>query len=217
MEPIVLALNAFEAIAFVTGFIYWNKLKTTYWKYFPVYLFCIFLCEMAGKYMKLHGMKEANKLFFNHFVINAEFLFFYWLFYRSFSRSKNKKVAFAFICIYITGVFMDMGYVSKYEYWFSSFTYALGVVLMLILIALYFIQLATSDEAILQVRTNMLFWICVGLLFFYVGTFPYYGLRNTLWRNYKDVAKVYSYFSFGLNYFMYFMFAFSIICGKPKA
>ena len=216
MEPIVLILNGFEAAAFITGFVYWNKLRGTYWKYFPVYLLGIFICEMIGKYMKLHGLKEYNMLFCNYFVINLEFLFFYWLFYRSYAQLKNKRIAIASISLYIIGLLADISYIHKFEYWFASFTYTLGVALMLILIALYFIQLAMSEDAILQIKTNILFWICIGLLFFYIGTFPFYGIRNTLWLNYKSVAKTYSYFAFALNYFMYFMFSFSIICGKPK-
>ena len=86
---------------------------------------------------------------------------------------------------------------------------------MLILILSYFFQLVTSNS-ILNFKNNMLFWVCLGMLLYYLGTFPYFGLRNTFATNFQDVFNTYTYIAYFLNALMYLMFTISFIWGKPN-
>ncbi len=62
----------------------------------------------------------------------------------------------------------------------------------------------------------MLFWVSLGLLLYYLGTFPYYGLRNTFVKDFHDVFVTYTYIEYFLNSLMYLMFTISFIWGNPN-
>jgi hypothetical protein len=204
-----------EALACISGFLYWKKIKASYWKWFPVYLLFVVLSEFAGHYFRFHGMVQANKDFFDYFEIPVEFFFFFWVFYNSFENPKNKRLPIVCAGIYLVCWLTDVLYFSNHVYWFYSFSYTIGNLLLLILILRYFIQLVTSD-AILTFKNNMLFWVGTGLLLYYLGTFPYYGLRNTMVNGYHDLFQKYSYIMFILNCLMYLSFSFSFIWGRPN-
>jgi hypothetical protein len=214
MHAHVLILNAFEAAAFITGFAYWRKLKNSYWRFFPVYLLCIFLCEMTGKLLNSLDMLTANRHLYEWFVIPMEFFFFFWLFYRSFAEAKDKLWAIGSCIVFSCCWLFDELYILPHGYKYHSFTYTSGVVLLLMLIILYFIRVARSDDAIRSIRSNTLFWVCVGLLLFFVGSYPYYGLRDFL-LTHRTVGEMYQYVAYTLDYFMYTTFMLAIIWGTP--
>lgn len=62
----------------------------------------------------------------------------------------------------------------------------------------------------------MLFWISLGLLIYYLGAFPYYGMRNVLAKEYKEIYITYGYIIYVLDILMYVMFTISFIWGKPN-
>jgi hypothetical protein len=214
----VLGLNACELIACVVGFIYWKKIKNTYWKWFPVYLGILFLVEMTGKVLRLvfHD-NETNTALYRYFGIPIQFLFFFWLFYCYFSNlnKKDKRWPLTGAAIYIGAWFTEWLFFEKVKAWFMSFSYTMGNIVLLVLVILFFIRFINS-EMILKYRESLMFWVCLGLLAFYLGTFPYYALRNTLYSNLNSVFKAYSYVSLGLDYLMYIFFTIAFICGRPK-
>ncbi len=184
-------LRIFEAIAFLTGLVYWKKIKNTYWVWFVLYLLFIVLSEAIGTYF-ITANKHANLAFFNYFEIPIEFIFFFSLFHQSYKLSKYKWLPIVCMAVFLVSWIMDLLYFSKLQFFFYSFSYTIGNLLLLILILGYFIRLVTSD-AILNFSHDMLFWVSTGLLLYYLGTFPFYGLRNTLTKNYKEVYITYHY------------------------
>jgi len=210
------ALNVLEIVSCITGFILFKKLRGSYWRWFPYYLAFIVVAEFTGKYFLEHKMLAACEKFCNLFEVPVEFLFFFWLFYRNFRESKYRKIPLMCIAAYLLCWLTDNLFLSKMNFWFYSFSYTCGNLLLLVLILTYFIGLVTTD-AILKYKQDMLFWVSTGLLLFYLGTFPYYGLRNTLVYNYKQLYITYSYIMYILNCLMYLMFTFSFIWGKPNS
>jgi hypothetical protein len=208
----VYILRLLELVACVTGFIYWGKIRASFFKWFPVYLGFIVISESIGEFLRSPAMEKLNRAYFNYFEIPVEFLFFFGLFY---STNRFKKLSLVCAALYLLSWFIDLVYFSKLEFVFYSFSYTLGNLLLLILILNYFVQLVTSNN-ILNFWKDMLFWICTGLLVYYLGTFPYYGLRNTLWKNYTNLYYTYSYIMYILNSLMYLMFTFSFIWGRPS-
>jgi hypothetical protein len=215
LNIIVNILTLCEALAFITSLIYWRKIKNTYWKWFSFYLFFIVVSECVGLYFAIAKKNTENIAFYNYCVIPIEFIFFILLFRRSFKQTKLKWLPIVCLCIYFTSWLMDIFFFGKWEFIFNSFSFTIGNLLLLILILSYFIQLVTSN-AILTFRHNMLFWVSLGLLIYYLGSFPYYGLRNTLAKNFQDVYITYTYIMYVLNCLMYLMFTISFIWGKPN-
>jgi hypothetical protein len=108
-----------------------------------------------------------------------------------------------------------MVYVSKEKWWFSSFSYTIGNIILLGLILSCLYKIIKSDD-ILQFRASMMFWVCLGLLFFYLGSLPFFGLWNYLNNNHPAIFDNYWYIQMALNYLMYFTFSLGFIWHKPK-
>jgi hypothetical protein len=213
VEVFLSILRICELISCITGFIYWKKIRTSYLKWFPVFLLFIVLSECIGISFRPPIYLQVNFVYFNYFEIPVEFLFFFWLFYNASALEKNKKLPLICAGLYLLGWITDMVYFSKLE--FSSISYTFGNLLLLIVILRYFIALAASNR-ILTFWNDSLFWICAGLLIYYLGTFPYYGLRKTFCAHYQHLYFTYSYIMYILNSLMYVMFTFSFIWGKPN-
>jgi hypothetical protein len=210
-DILIFLLQISETASCLVGFIYFSKVKYSYWKFFPLYLAFIAISEYIGPFLP----KKANELFYNDLVIPVEFLFFFWLFYKSFKKEKFKSLPVFFGGIYLLSSFVESQFYSKQQHFFSSFSYTIGNLLLLILILRFYIQLVSSDE-IVFFRQNMLFWICIGLLIFFLGSFPYYGLLNQSWKTYPRIMPIYRYIVLVFNSVMYIMFAISFILGKPN-
>src|SRR6185312_7155537 len=113
----------------------------------------------------------------------------------AFRGAKYKWLPIICGSMYIISWLTDFFYFSKFHFFFYSFSYTVGNFLLLILILNFFIRLATSD-AIITFRQNMLFWMSLGMLIYYLGSFPYFGLRNTIAYNYREINITYNYIVF---------------------
>lgn len=215
MEVFVNILRICELIACISGFIYWRKIRTSIFKWFPVFLSFVVISECIGDFLKPPVYAKENLAYFNYFEIPVEFLFFFWLFYKTQSFDKYKRLPLVCALLYLLSWLTDTFYLSKLKFSFYSFSYTIGTLLLLVVVLRYFILLVTSNN-ILSFWKDMLFWISTGLLVYYLGTFPYYGLRNTLLESYTDLYYTYSYIIYLLNSLMYILFTFSFIWGKPN-
>ena len=209
-------LNVLELSACVVGFLYWKKIKGTYWKWFPVYLAIIVITEIIGEYLLFaRNDLQANIIIYSYFGIPIEFLFFYWLFLQKFKKTSKYKWPLISAIIYIISLVVDLSYISKIEFYFESFSYTIGCILLLVLLLIYFSGFIRSNE-IINYKSSMMFWVSVGIMVFYIGTMPFYAFRAKLYAEYEDFFYIYWYIQFGLNYLMYLFFMISFIWGKPK-
>jgi hypothetical protein len=216
MNSFIIILNVLELLACITGFIFWNKIKKTYWKWFPVYLFVIVLTEVTGEYLlNVKNDLELNIAVYSYFGIPLQFFFFYWIFYQQGKKTNNRNWPLISAAIYFISLVADLLYISKIRFYFESFSYIIGCVFLQILVLIYFSRFIKTDE-IIKYRSSMMFWMCLGLMVFYTGAMPFFAFRKTLYVNYNDLFYIYWYIQFGLNYLMYLLFSVSFIWGKPK-
>jgi hypothetical protein len=203
-----------EGIACIAGILSWQKARQSVWKYFICYLLFIFLSELFGLLCMAKNWKEIDQLYFTFIVIPAEFIFFYGLFaYHSASKS-YKRFAYLSVFLYLLSLFIENTGEQRPD--FFSISYTVGNLLLLIIIFMYLYKYLQSDE-LLKIRANPLIYVSIGLLVFYIGAFPFYGLKNYLWSSYKIIGTNYWYFATILNCIMYCMFTSSFIWGKYKS
>jgi hypothetical protein len=216
MSWLIIVLNILELLSCIAGFIFWSKIKNTYWKWFPVYLGIIFLTEITAEYL-LHVKNDlaSNIAIYSYFGIPLQFFFFYWIFYQEFRNTKNSKWPLISAVIYLICLVADLLYISKIKFYFESFSYIIGCIFLLILILIYLASFTRSD-AIIKYKSDMMFWVSLGLVIFYAGAMPFFAFRKALYVEYNDLFYVYWYIQFGLNYLMYLFFIVSFIWGKPK-
>ena len=213
---LIYILNFFELLACGTGFYYWNKLKNSYWKWFPVYLAVIFLVEMTGKYFRIGlGNVEWNTALYIYFGIPIQFLFFFWLFGKQAQNKKEWLLIVFLTTIYILCWLIELFYIRNTKFWFSSFSYTAGNLLLVILIINFLLKFINSND-ILHYKQSMMFWIVTGLALFYLNTLPFFALRNTLATNHRNVFAIYQNLQLILGCLMYFTFSLAFIWGKPK-
>ena len=219
MDPQNRILFFCELLACLTGLFYYNKVKNTYWKYFPFYLVFIVCSEITGTYL---DFKYTNNIYYNinyfvYFGLPAEFVFLFMLFYSSAGTSKTRFLPLIFNFSYLIVWLIGILFLRSKSVYFDAISYTFGNLLLLILILRFFIQLVTSDD-IVNFRQNMLFWVSFGLLLFYLGSFPYYCLINDhkIWITHRIIMDKYKIVVNGLNSLMYLMFTISFIWGKPN-
>ena len=209
-------LRIAELFACLTGFYHWKKWRGTPWRLYTCYLLFIVLSEALGDYTKEHNLKAANIFVITYLAVPAEFLSAFYIFFATAAGSKmTQRMSVITTLIYMVFWIADVCLLYHPDTVFYSMTYTVGNVLLLILIMRYLLLLAVS-KGIIMIGNNILFWICVGWLLFYLGTFPYYALRNTLRVSQPLIYLYYSYLQFVLNICMYLFFAIGFIWGKPK-
>lgn len=211
-----LLLNCFELLACIAGFIYWKKIKTSYWKWLSVYLTVIAVTELTAEYIGYNlGNEQLNADINFFFSIPLQFIFFIWLFYKWFKTHKANKWALAGTAIYFISLVAELFYFSDKKLWFLSFSYTTGNIVLLVLALRFFYNFINSDE-ILNYKYSMMFWVSLGLLFFYLGSLPFYGLWNTLAIGQPQIFNSYWIVQMGLDCMMYLFFTIAFIWGKPK-
>lgn len=209
--PILLdILNYLEVITAIIGVFYYVKIKNSYWKYFVFYLVYIAIYEVFGSYfLELIGLKQQN--YFSYVAVPIEFVFLFWLY--AYKSLQNRNLFTICIIIYVLSFIPDFS-LAKGKYLFNSFNYIIGTLLMLYLIFLEFLKQVKSDE-ILLFSQNKMFYINSGVVLFYVGNLPFFGLYYLIMKEPSIWNAYYIYFIIS-NCLMYILFSASFIWGKIK-
>jgi hypothetical protein len=141
-----------------------------------------------------------------------EFLFFCWLFYQ-YLPQKQKWMAVTGAGIYLLTLIIEMIKIHGVDYFFKSMSYSVGNIVILLLTVTFFINLFNSTE-ILLFKRNIMFWVSIGLIVFYLGTFPFYALYNYFLKTDRPFLEAYAWAMIFSNYCMYLLFTIGFIWGK---
>ena len=188
----IFVLNGLELSAAITGFIVWNKIQNSFWKYFPIYLLVIFLIEVFAEYI-LHATHNLpfNVSIYRWVGIPIQFFFLFWIFHQHFKSTNPTHIPMYAAVIYIISWLVDLGLINvEVKLWFDSLSYTIGCILLLICVLIYFYRFIGSDD-VLDFKSSAMFWVSVGIIIFYLGTLPFWGLRTSLYRHYRSAFNVY--------------------------
>lgn len=152
-----------------------------------------------------------NNYYYTFFGIPIQYVFFYWLY--AYKSLKQKKLFFIFLLIYIS-TYIPVGfYIEKIKLSYSI-NLTVGTVLLSFLVVLEFIKQIKNDN-ILEFNRNKMFYITVGVILFYIGTYPFFAFHDILIKDqYIDIWNIYYIYFLVSNYLMYLLFAASFIWGK---
>lgn len=156
-----------EGLTALFAFIFYKKYSHTYLRFFPWLLLYVFLNEIfAGYFNSLFG---NNAHIYNVYNI-IFFMYFYFVFYTNEQRKSYKLwILIAAICFMVTSIVN-----AVYQPFGSQpqlLSYIVGACVLLFCIILYFIEILYTPQ-ILHIRKDLLFWVSIGLLLFYVGYIP---------------------------------------------
>lgn len=190
----------------------YNKVRHTYWKWFVFYVIFIFLAEAFSKFA-LSAYPETRRYYFDFFVIPFEFLFFFWLYA---IKSLQRKNLFLISCgIYLLSFVPHLFHLENTRI-INTMSYTVGVLLLMVMIFLEFNKQIQSD-AILQFRRNKMFYVNFAIMFFYVGTLPFFTFDTYLYKNASAIWwSYYSFFLIAVN-LMYLSFTAAFLWGKQNS
>lgn len=202
-----------QTSSFLVCLYLYKTLKKTELKYFLPFLFLTLTVELTGLYMIMHGIR--NYLLFNIFT-TLEFIFYSFLFYKHFRKLVFKKIAILFMPLFVLAVFINLKYFQGINN-FHSYTFLLGSFFIVIFCCFFFYESLLPEYLDNNLTKQPFFWVCTGLLLFYLGSVIINALFEYL-RSYDmqvEGKKIYGIINQSLNVVLYsaFIFAFNL-CQK---
>lgn len=207
LEITRIVLNTFELTAAVAGFLNWHKIKKTYWRWLPYLLAFIFITEIAAKLMRLEGTyKTTIPLLYKYLNIPVMIISLIWLMGKEFVKSKVYYLPFVFICVYLLAFISEELFFTETFSRFGTLSYQIGSVAMLILALFSFSQLM-NNKNILHFKSNMHFWVALGVVLYLITTLPFMAFRNSLFKYNYSLGIQLWYITMVFNVIMYCCFA----------
>lgn len=208
-------IKFFELIAAIIGFVNYSKIKKTHWKYFPFFLFILFCLECYGQYLTIYKNYNTNINLYKLIVIPFLFYYYSFVFYKI--LIKKRQLIFVLGCFTFTlSIVFEYTILKTSHPFYASLSISIVNVFFLIYCVLYYLELINSDSLIRFYRL-MPFWFSTGILVFYLGCLPYFGLYNVLATKFYDsIFLFYSWLFVVLNYLMYSFFSIGFIWIKKN-
>lgn len=196
-------------ICLLTVIIFYKKLQPKWLRLF-LYLLVFILAAEIGSGLYSQYTKKSN-----HFIINiylpVSFSFYFFIFFKTFETKKFKIITYTAFILYLLFCVYDIMFIEGF-YYFNTYSYCLGCILIVMCCLLYFMRLFTSDM-LMNYFTTPMFWITTGLLFFFAGSLVEMSLLKYMISNHLDPeGKIYQFIMVTLNILLYGAFTISFLC-----
>jgi len=204
-----------QASSFLVCIYLFKYLKDTLLKYFLPFLLITLTVELVGFWLTKIGIK--NYLLYNVFT-TLEFIFYSFLFSKHLKTTLFKKLTIGFIPFYAMMVFLNLQFIQGYNS-FHTYTFLLGSFFIVLFCCLFFYESVLPEHLDHPLAKQPFFWVCTGLLLFYMGSVIINALFEYL-RSYdlqQEGKRIYGIINQSLNVVLYsaFIYAF-ILCRKNK-
>ncbi len=205
MQPPSISL-VFEIIALLTCIFFKIKKRNKLFYYFIPFLFLTVTVEFLGRWGNF--TKGFGKLGMYNVFTAFEFIFYTYLFYAHFKRLLFKRITLLFIPLYISSVVVNLIFIQGLNKTFHSYTFLLGSFFIVIFCCCFFYESVLPDKIDEQLSKQPFFWICSGLLIFYLGSVIINALFEYLSSNDLQVEgrKIYNIINRTLNVVLYTSF-----------
>lgn len=162
----------FQLAALLVYSIQFNKLKSTLYKWFLPYLIVMAVYEF-GTFNGWFTVSGSNHWSFN-IISTLEFLFYGYFLFRLLRKNKAKRIFTLALCftLFVTtlNIFFIQGFWKLHTY-----SYLLQSVVIIAATCMFFYQLMQNVQSKIPLFRNPDFWLCTGLLFYYLGSFMFFA------------------------------------------
>lgn len=174
--------------------------------YFIPFLFLTAIVEIIGRWGQLP--KDFGKYAMYNIFTSIEFLFYSYLFYIHLNKPALKKVPLFFIPVYIISVSLNILFIQGFNKTFHSYTFLLGSFFIVVFCCCFFYESVLPEKIDEQLSRQPFFWICCGLLIFYLGSVIINALFEYLKSNDLRVEgrRIYDLINRSLNVILYSSF-----------
>ncbi len=208
LKPVLLLA---EIIAAIVGLIYLPRLKKSYWRFFIYYLIVIAIQEIFWHFFTNFDPK-IKQYYYAYFGIPLQYIFFFWLYG---AKSLNRKKTFIVCTVLYLLTYLPIQLFFKKLYVVYSLNPSIGTIFLIFLVLLEFLKQIKNDS-ILYFRHNKMFYINLGVILLYIGTFPLFCFYQLLRNQYREIWTIYYAYFLIANIIMYSLFAISFIWGKHR-
>ncbi len=206
LKPILLLS---EIIAAVVGLVCVSKLKNSRWRFFIYYL--IFIAAQETFWHFDFGIEaKLKQMYYAYIGIPIQYIFLYWLY--GVQSLNNRKLFTICISIYLLTYLPIELFFKKLEVVYSL-NPSVGTLFLIVFVILEFLK-QIKDDSILHFRDNKMFYINLGVIMLYVGTYPLFCFYGLLRNHYREIWELYFAYFLIANIIMYTLFAISFIWGK---
>jgi hypothetical protein len=207
---IVLGVTS-NIILLVTTIIAWvkyGKYNKTLLKYLPHYLSYAVILEIGGDFF----INEDNpSTVWYNIGINIEILFYLVIFYLYLKNPKSKKLVIYAGIIYEIYFLVNVLILESWSN-YQVFPFTLGGIFLIIIIFLFLLEMFKSDK-ILHTQKYLIFWVALGLLFYYIIPLPLFVIRSILPASELSFLMTIQYIA---NIIMYLSFIYGFLWSSMK-
>lgn len=195
----------FQILSFLASLILFFTKRDKLILIFIPFLFLTVLVELAGNWYFSKGIK--NYQIYNVFT-TVEFLFYSFLFYFELKRTFLKKAVVLFVPFFLTCFTINVLFLQGFNKTFNTYTFLLGSFFIVIFCCCYFYESVLPERIDLQLAKQPFFWVCSGLLIFYLGSVIINALFEYLRTNdlQEQGKKIYQFINLILNVLLYSSF-----------
>lgn len=204
-----------EFIALISAVYSFKRSAPIQQRALPIYFLFIVFAEYVGRHFDNARLLDYTRNWYGFFVIPIEFLFFYWFLWKHFARQKERRWIALGAVLFMLSLAAEWLFFYDTNATFISLSYTMGNLILLVFILMYFNGLVHSKR-ILNFTRELEFWICSGLLLFYLCTFPFFGLYNYFLEKFPEEFRIYYVVMLLLNILMYGIFSFGMIWTRRK-
>jgi len=195
----------FEIISFAFSIFYYIKKRNNLPLYFIPFLFLTVSIEYLGGWYLSQGVR--NYWIFNVFT-TIEFVFYAFLFYLHFKKKFLKKLVLISMPLFVCTVIFNLGFIQGFNKTFNTYTFLLGSFFIVVFCCLFFYESVLPDKIDQQLAKQPFFWICSGLLIYYLGSVIINALFEYLRNNDlgEEGKRIYGTINHTLNIILYSSF-----------
>jgi hypothetical protein len=207
----------FEMLSLVIAIFCYTALKQTKMVYFIPFLLLTVVVEFIGYLAIVYEIRGKNYWLYNVFNL-IEFLFYAYLFASNFQLKFLRVLAYASMPVLILFSSLNYIYIQGSEN-FHTYTLLLGSFFMVFFCCCFFYEWVLPEQITQNLVRQPFFWICVGLLLFYLGSVIINALFEYLRSSdmIQEGKRIYVFINRSLNIILYTSFSISfLICRKNR-
>lgn len=193
----------FEILSVVVSLIFYYKKRNTIILYFIPFLLTTVCVEYFGRFFN-----RAEKFALYNIFTSIEFLFYVFIFNLHFKRVIFRRIAILSSLFLVIFSLINIFFIQGLLITFNTYTFLIGSFFMVLLCCFFFYESVQADSIDLQLSKQPFFWICSGLLIFYLGSVIINALFEYLVQNgFKtESAEIYKIINRTLNVILYSSF-----------
>ncbi len=183
--------------------------KDRHAKWIILYLsLCLVTTSAAVGVLKM-GWKHNLPIF--HLFTPLEYTVLGLLYYNVLSSGRLKRVVLLSIPVFVLAAAIFSLFIQKYNTDSNSYVSIIEAILI-ILLSMFFLREVLLLQQVTSLQGFPLFWVSVGILFYFTGSLITEGMMNYFIRHDMDIALQAYRFSYVFKYLMFLMFTIGAFC-----